>query len=1563
MAFNRHFQDVTSNSTRSGRFEPYGRNNPGRPSTNLQDRLLGHAGPSAQFNARDKRPSPMDAKDRITSTLKSLGIYKGETEDSSFNYRNPSKKGNEGQNPSLDLPLWDISILKQSKSGRNSTRWHPPEESSYDPHSSTQQPSSFSGPNQRDHVVNPGANQPGHQPQSEHASQYDQGGNQYPTNFGSHNYGPSHAQNQAVPNYSAQSQQQGSGSSQDIPYNGPTHLPHYGNSGEGDAQRTNSEAKGMWGPTQSFTPQSQAHVSMSSEGNTQAWPGQINQIVQPTFNQSGSQNQGNQQPLFPVISQPFGNSGSNPVNFKSSGGGLFDIAKRATYNKSMNSNLKPLVEVTISNPAAMNKNQSQNVRRDPPKQAPGGNVTRGESVKSGGKRKADAQESLNSNKVYTDYNNPKSPEQVALKKFRKEEIVILPAKNASQRFKDDPEKMQLVEKIAQGSQGHQMELFRLIGIKENFALKFLIPWKCYVCGAPCKTWVDYLSHCTGKNHRNTVHSLGTDKGSVARKELKEILLNLPLIPDALCKSLASSEGTRYEGEPDENQEQESKIHACKACGKFYLKVDGLKRHKETEEHKERVEFLEERFGESWHQFQWYNQASQSAGQNTEEPVGVAFIVPISGFFCKLCSQFYNSEVKAKDVHCRQKNHIQKVKEWDRTSKGSMAALPVDLVEIAEAVRQNDKASSPSASKEPSQKPSRSRSRSKSRHDSRASSRTRDKDRDKSSSRRSASKTDKNGVDSQKSKHSSSSEVKIPGLDLGTLSEDVVVVSDYSDVSEEENFSSDKSGKNETYRRTYKEKGKYSDGGKKRSKGGDSLEEGELSVSEVRQLEKDQEKERIVKEWESRERARHWKQMVEREEDERKEQRKKERDQRRQRDYLESGHKDKGRQDRDKERREKEEKERKEKELKEKFEKQWLEKEKQEKEALEKERREKEQLQKEKERLQKEKEQLEKEREEKERQENERLERERLELEERERVANERLEKKRLEQEQREKERQVKEQMEKERLEKEAKEKERLEAERKEKEKKEQERMEKIRLEQERQIREERRRLQHAKEQLERTRRLQEQREKEFKENQMRERSLLEKRIWEQQMREKELLEQQLRQQQLIEQQQLELAREGKRMSEKERQKMERELEEQHLRKRELKERELQEQQEQEFRRLQESQQKEQESRHREMREREQKETELREEEQRQIDEQWRALRAREMRAEELHRANLQEQEIRDRQIREQGLIEWQRREEAMRQDGVPEREIMIRREMFDRELNEMAMRDAEIRAQQLGEVLHDPRGEVDLREKVIQQQQMRERRERILQELRERAHQELERKEMEMRREGFPIAEIEEVIITERQVMEGQILEELRLRGLTGPEFENEERRPQETGEDLLPSHDRRRDRSRSRGDREHSREREKDFREDDYRLHRSRERDEGDERRKRQEFSRPRSEEDERHRFGARDRQEVAMSEEEMLRRQRHEEPGTSMGDLVVHERGGFRNVQIVDKEARLSPHPVEFSRERDRRTSRETGPHEGDEVRRDVTGGRDMRATRGRRGRQINNRGRGRGRRGRGR
>ena len=41
--------------------------------------------------------------------------------------------------------------------------------------------------------------------------------------------------------------------------------------------------------------------------------------------------------------------------------------------------------------------------------------------------------------------------------------------------------------------------------------------------------------------------------------------------------------------------------------------------------------------------------------------GPEFIIPISGFFCKLCSKFYNKEKAAMEYHCSTDLHDKKVK--------------------------------------------------------------------------------------------------------------------------------------------------------------------------------------------------------------------------------------------------------------------------------------------------------------------------------------------------------------------------------------------------------------------------------------------------------------------------------------------------------------------------------------------------------------------------------------------------------------------------------------------------------------------------------------------------------------------------------------------------------------------------------------------------------------------------------------------------------------------------------------------------------------------------------------
>ncbi|PIK35243.1 RNA-binding protein 20 [Apostichopus japonicus] len=371
-------------------------------------------------------------------------------------------------------------------------------------------------------------------------------------------------------------------------------------------------------------------------------------------------------------------------------------------------------------------------------------------------------------------------------------------------------------------------------------------------------------------------------------------------------------------EEEEETNKGGVIHPCNSCGRFYSKADGLQRHFESEEHRQRVLFLKERFGESWQQFRWYNQATES--QNLNIPVGVAFVVPLSGFFCKLCSQFYNSEVSAKDVHCRQSSHIKKVKEWDRTSKGSMISLSLDANEIAAAVKKNDGGSSPPRSSKSS---SQRRSPSSSRQGSHSS-----RDRQGKGSLERSSSSQREIKDIAKSK---SGGIKIPGLDLDETK-------DLSDVSDEE----ESSIKSETRSTSRHPKSNVSEKSEDNIQKGDfKLEEGELSASEVRQLEKNQETARIVKEWETREKQRHWDReqrdlTKQREEEREKEQSKRDRERKERREREDRERKE--REERERQRKEKREREKLEKERQDKEERDR--KEKIQREKAEKERKEK-----------------------------------------------------------------------------------------------------------------------------------------------------------------------------------------------------------------------------------------------------------------------------------------------------------------------------------------------------------------------------------------------------------------------------------------------------------------------------------------------------------------------------------------------------------------------------------------------------------------------------------------------
>ncbi|XP_066574438.1 zinc finger protein 638 isoform X2 [Amia ocellicauda] len=57
----------------------------------------------------------------------------------------------------------------------------------------------------------------------------------------------------------------------------------------------------------------------------------------------------------------------------------------------------------------------------------------------------------------------------------------------------------------------------------------------------------------------------------------------------------------------------------------------------------------------------------------ESPIGLEFVVPKTGFFCKLCSLFYGSEEAAKKTHCSSLKHYQNMEKFVLKQKAQQAA--------------------------------------------------------------------------------------------------------------------------------------------------------------------------------------------------------------------------------------------------------------------------------------------------------------------------------------------------------------------------------------------------------------------------------------------------------------------------------------------------------------------------------------------------------------------------------------------------------------------------------------------------------------------------------------------------------------------------------------------------------------------------------------------------------------------------------------------------------------------------------------------------------------------------
>lgn len=162
-------------------------------------------------------------------------------------------------------------------------------------------------------------------------------------------------------------------------------------------------------------------------------------------------------------------------------------------------------------------------------------------------------------------------------------------------------------------------------------------------------------------------------------------------PDFFCKICNNSLTIPWERHRFSNIHKQRQLQVKRGCG--WCKVHDFSNftevleHRETEEHKKNAEvYGKKRDDRSRSRSRDRDDNSDTEDLsipefNAENPVGVKYIIPVTGYFCKLCHKFYNNEKSAKGSHCQSETHYEKFK---AATEEKLAAREKRLAERAAA---------------------------------------------------------------------------------------------------------------------------------------------------------------------------------------------------------------------------------------------------------------------------------------------------------------------------------------------------------------------------------------------------------------------------------------------------------------------------------------------------------------------------------------------------------------------------------------------------------------------------------------------------------------------------------------------------------------------------------------------------------------------------------------------------------------------------------------------------------------------------------------------------------------
>ncbi|XP_046583612.1 zinc finger protein on ecdysone puffs-like [Haliotis rubra] len=196
---------------------------------------------------------------------------------------------------------------------------------------------------------------------------------------------------------------------------------------------------------------------------------------------------------------------------------------------------------------------------------------------------------------------------------------------------------------------------------------------CHICEVECFNERNYQNHLSGTRHKEKADELEenpTRKAEVEAKIAKQEEERAKPLPEKeatdhcdICDlDIHVSLASHLKFKQHRHRETQVK-RGCSWCNVGgFSNFSEVLAHRLTDLHKEMREQFGGRLRPDVIPKPEYIEVEQIPEFVAETPMGKDYVVPVTGFFCKLCNKFYKKEEAAKQNHCSSEAHYEKWKQ-------------------------------------------------------------------------------------------------------------------------------------------------------------------------------------------------------------------------------------------------------------------------------------------------------------------------------------------------------------------------------------------------------------------------------------------------------------------------------------------------------------------------------------------------------------------------------------------------------------------------------------------------------------------------------------------------------------------------------------------------------------------------------------------------------------------------------------------------------------------------------------------------------------------------------------